>query len=82
MGKLVRQSVERFEKREEERKGGEKSERERKTEVDWADIDADEPINDMTYVNLGGSVQIKYPQEEQRRRATAARKGESGWVSE
>ena len=34
--------------------------------MDWADIDADEPINDMTYVNLGGSVQIKYPQEEQR----------------
>ena len=34
--------------------------------VDWADIDADEPINDMTYMNLGGSVQIEYPQEEQR----------------
>ena len=34
--------------------------------VHWADIDADEPINDMTYMNLGGSVQIEYPQEEQR----------------
>ena len=26
----------------------------------------DEPVSDVTYMNLGDSVQIEYPQEEQR----------------
>ena len=34
--------------------------------VDWADIDVDEPVNDVTCVDLGGSVGIEYPQEEER----------------
>ena len=66
MGKLVRQSTERLEKQEEECKAEANQKGKERQRVDWADIDADEPINDMTYMNLGGSVQIEYPQEEQR----------------
>ena len=66
IGKLGRQSAERFEKQEEERKAEANQKRKERQRVDWADIDADEPINDMTYMNLGDSVQIEYLQEEQR----------------
>ena len=66
MAKLVRQSTERLEKQEEECKAESNQKGKERQRVDWADIDADEPINDMTYMNLGGSVQIEYPQEEQR----------------
>ena len=66
MGKLVRQSTERMQKQEEDCKAEEKQKGKGRQRVDWADIDTDEPVNDMTYMNLGGSVQIEYPQEEQR----------------
>ena len=50
MGKLVRQSAERFEKQEEERKAEATQKGKERQRVDWADVDADEPINDMIYV--------------------------------
>ena len=52
MGKLLRQSAERFETQEEERKAEASQKGKERQRVDWADIDADEPINDMTYMNL------------------------------
>ena len=66
MGKLMRQSTERLEKQEEERKAEANQKEKERQRADWADIDADEPVSDMTYMNLGDSVQIVYPQEEQR----------------
>ena len=66
MEKLVRQSAERCEKQEEERKAEASQKGKERQRVDWADIDADEPINDLTCMNLVGSAQIEYPQEEQR----------------
>ena len=66
MGKLMRQSTERLEKQEDERKAEANQKVKERRRADWADIDADEPVSDMTYMNLGDSVQIVYPQEEQR----------------
>ena len=60
MGKLMRQSTERLEKQEEEHKAEANQREKERQRADWADIDAD---SDM---NLGDSVQIVYPQEEQR----------------
>ena len=40
---------------------------EERRRVDWAGMDVDEPVDDMTCVGLGGSVGIDYPQEEQRK---------------
>ena len=49
----------------------------------------DEPVNDATCMNLGGSVEIEYPQEEQRgeqwrqggqeEQLAEARRGEWAW---
>ena len=66
MGNLVRQSDERFEKQEEERKAEANQKGKERQRAYWADIDADEPVSDTTYMNLGDSVQVVYPQEEQR----------------
>ena len=83
MEKLVRQSTERLEKQEEECKAEANQKRERERHrVDWADIDTDEQVNDMTYMNLGGSVQIEYPQEEQREGQRRHGGEASCWVSE
>ena len=67
MGKLVRQSAERFEKQEEERKAEANRKGKERQRADWADIDADEPVSDMTCMNLGHSVQIVYPQSKEKR---------------
>ena len=66
MGKLIRQSTERLEKQEDERKAEANQKGKERQRADCADIDADEPVSDTTYMNLGDSVQIVYPQEEQR----------------
>ena len=66
MGKLMRQNTERLEKQEEERKAEANQKEKERQRADWADIDVDEPVSDTTYMNLGDSVQIVYPQEEQR----------------
>ena len=66
MGKLLRQNTERLEKQEEECKAEANQKGKERQRADWADIDVDEPVNDVTYMNLGDSVQIEYPQEEQR----------------
>ena len=66
IGKLVRQHTERLEKQEEECEIKAEFEEKERRRVDWADIDLDELVNDATCMNLGGSAEIKYPQEEQR----------------
>ena len=66
IGKLVRQHTERLEKQEEECEIEAEFEEKERRRVDWADTDLDEPVNDATCMNLGGSVEIEYPQEEQR----------------
>ena len=66
IGKLVRQHTERLGKQEEECKVKAGHDEEERRRVEWADIDVDEPVNDAICMNLGGSVEIEYPQEEQR----------------
>ena len=66
MGKLIKQNTEQLEKQEDERKAEANQKWKERQRADWADIGADESVNDMTCMNLGGSVQIVYPQEEQR----------------
>ena len=85
MGKLMRQSAERFEKQEEERKAEANQKEKERQWADWADIDADEPVCYMTYMNLGDSVQIEYPQEEQqqeqwRQGGQSAEERVEGWI--
>ena len=66
IGKLVRQHTERLGKQEEECRVKAGHDEEERRRVEWADIDVDEPVNDAICMNLGGSVEIEYPQEEQR----------------
>ena len=89
IGKLVRQHTERLEKQEEECEVKAEFEEKERRRVDWADIDLDEPVNDATCMNLGNSVEIEYPQEEQRgeqwrqggqeEQLAEARRGEWAW---
>ena len=59
--------AERLEMQEEESRVKMKHEGEERQRVDWADTDADESVDDMmAHVDLGGSVEIDDPQEEQR----------------
>ena len=55
-----------MEKQEEECRVKAEHDGEERRRVEWADIDVDEQVNDATCKNLGGSVEIEYPQEEQR----------------
>ena len=64
MEKLMRQSK-RLEKQEEDKERKAEANQKGK-ERQRADIDADETVSDMTCMNLGDSVQMVHPQEEQR----------------
>ena len=85
----MRQNTERLEKQEEECKIEAEFEEKERRRVDWADIDLNEPVNDETCMNLGSSVEIEYPQEEQRgeqwrqggqnEQLAEARRGEWAW---